>query len=355
MTERIARRPDARAPAPAEAAPAEAARSASRWAAPLVPALLATTVAAAAAPAHAATLSVGPGLAYRTVASAVAAARAGDVVEVQAGTYTNDFAVVDKNISIVGVGGMARLVATAAIPNGKAILITRANVTVRNLEFAGAQVADRNGAGIRYEGGNLFVRKSYFRDNQNGILAAEAPSGNIYVYNSEFARNGYGDGYTHGIYVNRIASLQIAGSYFHDTKVGHHIKSRATRTILTDNRIVDGTNGTASYSVDLPNGGYAVLSGNNIVQSATSQNPALIHFGGESVPYPGSSLEVSENILQNYRSSAVGILNQTSVVASVNGNRLYQLPNLVSGPSAQSNNATLAAPVPVSTNPPWRN
>jgi hypothetical protein len=322
-----------------------------RWAACLAPALLAVMVPLSAS---SATLSVGPGQPYRTVASAVAAARDGDVVQVQAGTYTNDFPVAAKNISIVGIGGMARLVANTAIPNGKGILIARGNVTVQSIEFAGAQVADRNGAGIRYEGGNLSVRKCYFHDNQNGILANPAPTGNVYIYDAEFARNGYGDGYTHGVYVNRIASLNITNSYFHDTKVGHHIKSRATSTVLNGNRIVDGTNGTASYSVDVPNGGYAVLTGNNIVQSATSQNPAMIHFGGESAPYSNSSLQVMGNVLQNHRSSAVGVLNHTSIVATINRNNLYRLPSVASGPSNQSANMVLTAPVTVDTSSPWR-
>jgi hypothetical protein len=306
--------------------------------------------------AQAAVLTVGPtGQMYKTVASAVAAARDGDVVQVQAGTYTNDFATVNKQISIVGVGGMARLVATQAIPNGKGILVTSKNITLDHLEFSGARVADRNGAGIRYEGGNLTIEKCYFHDNENGILANPVAAGNIVISGSEFARNGYGDGYTHGIYVNRIASLQVSNSYFHHTKVGHHIKSRASRTTIDGNRIDDGSGGTASYNIDLPNGGVAVVTNNNIVQSATSQNPTLIHFGGEGAPYAGSSLRVGNNILQNYRSSGTGVLNHTSIVVSITNNRRYNLPALASGANSQSNNTILSSPVPVSTSSPWMN
>lgn len=305
---------------------------------------------------HAATLTVGPsGQQYRTVASAVAAARDGDIVQVQAGTYTNDFSFVNKSISIVGIGGMARMVATSNIPNGKGIFVTSRDVTFDRIEFEGARVNDGNGAGIRYEGGNLTIQKCYFHDNENGILGNPVPTGNIVISQSEFARNGRGDGYTHGIYINKIASLQVTNSYFHDTKVGHHIKSRASRTIVDGNRLIDGTSGTASYNVDVPNGGYAVITNNHIVQSATSQNPALIHFGGEGAPYSGSSLQVSNNILQNSRSSAVGVLNHTSIVVSIRSNKRYGLPTLVSGPSVRSNNTILSAPVAVDTSSPWRN
>lgn len=310
----------------------------------------------AASEANAAILTVGPtGKMYKTVASAVAAARDGDVLQVQAGTYTNDFAYVNKQISIVGVGGMARMVATQNIPNGKAIFVTSKNITLDHIEFAGARVADANGAGIRYEGGNLVIKRCYFHDNENGILAASVETGSIVIGSSEFASNGRGDGYTHGVYVNRIASLRVLNSYFHNTKVGHHIKSRALQTTIRGNRIDDGINGTASYNIDLPNGGVSVVVNNNIVQRATSQNPALIHFGGEGTPYAGSSLRVANNTLQNFRSSATGVLNHTNITVTINGNKLYGLPTVASGPNSQSNNTGLSTPVPVDTSSPWMN
>ena len=118
-----------------------------------------------------ATLNVGAGQAYATLSAAVGASRDGDVIAVQAGTYVNDFATISKDITIVGVGGMANFVATVAPPNGKGILVTQSDVTIQNLSFSGAAVADGNGAGIRYEGGNLVIIDSYFHDNQDGLLA----------------------------------------------------------------------------------------------------------------------------------------------------------------------------------------
>jgi hypothetical protein len=162
--------------------------AAGRWRHRTLPLGLLLMILAPAPVADAATLTVGTGKQYRTVAGAVAAARDGDVIQVQAGTYTNDFAIVGKKVSIVGVGGMARLVATTAIGNGKAILVTTTDVTLDHVEFAGARVADRNGAGIRYEGGKLIVRKCYFHDNENGILANASATGTISIAGSEFAR-----------------------------------------------------------------------------------------------------------------------------------------------------------------------
>src|SRR5690349_19677889 len=114
------------------------------------------------------TLNVGAGQQYSTLASAVAASHDGDVIKVQAGTYTNDFAEIRTKITIEGVGGMAKFVATGNVPNGKGILVTDTDVTLDHIELTGAAVKDLNGAGIRYQGGNLTITNSYIHDNQNG-------------------------------------------------------------------------------------------------------------------------------------------------------------------------------------------
>lgn len=299
-----------------------------------------------------AVLSVGAGKQFTTISSAVAAAKDGDVVEVQAGTYVNDFPVVSTKISIVGVGGMAKLVAQGAIPNGKGILLANNDLTVKNLEFAGANVADHNGAGIRYQAGKLVVDKCYFHDNENGLLANPSATGTIAITNSEFGANGYGDGYTHGLYVGRIASLSVSNSYFHDTKVGHHIKSRADNSTITNNRLSDGS-GTSSYSIDLPNGGAGLVTGNTIVQGVNGGNPNIIHFGGEGTAYAGSSLKVQGNTIVNEKSSGTGVLNQTSAVADVGYNKFYHVPTLTSGPANVHDNTTLSTQPTLDTSHPY--
>ena len=119
-------------------------------------------------------LTVGSGQQYATLASAIAASHDGDTIYVKAGTYLNDFAIINTKISIIGVGGMAHFVfdGSVPIPNQKAILVTRTDVSLDHIEFSGAAVPDGNGAGIRYEGGNLTITNCYFHNNQDGILAA---------------------------------------------------------------------------------------------------------------------------------------------------------------------------------------
>jgi Ca2+-binding RTX toxin-like protein len=304
-----------------------------------------------------ATLNVGAGQTYATLAAAVAASHDGDVVDVQAGTYVNDFATVSTKISIVGVGGMANFVATEAPPNGKGILVTQTDVTVQNLSFSGAAVADNNGAGIRYEGGNLVVIDSYFHDNQMGLLSDADPDGTIRIVGSEFANtSGPGDGLRHNLYIGNIASVVIEDSYFHDAYDGHQIKSRAQSTTITNSRIYDGT-GLGSYSIDLPNGGVGVIRDNVIEQGPNSDNPGIIHYGGESAPYAGSSLTIADNVVVNDRqtSGARLLYNATTVTASISGNDVYGLTSsqITTGPASVSGTTSLSARPSLDTSSPW--
>lgn len=71
---------------------------------------------------------------------------------------------------------------------------------VENIEFTGAKVRDKNGAGIRSEGTNLAISKCYFHDNQNGVLAGKNLQSSIVIADSVFEKNGFGDGQSHNIY-----------------------------------------------------------------------------------------------------------------------------------------------------------
>ena len=291
-------------------------------------------------------LTVGSGEQFATLTAAVAASHNGDVIQVSAGTYTNDFPQdITDNITIKGVGGMANFVATQQIPNGKAILITDGNITIDHLSFSGATVSQNNGAngaGIRYQSGNLVLTNDEFDNNQNGILGAANSTGTISISNSVFNGNGSGTGFTHGIYIGDIASLTVTNSLFENTAAGHQIKSRAETNVITHNVIADGSTGTSSYSIDLPNGGNATISNNTIEKGPHSQNPVLISYGEEGGVYANSSLTVSNNTLldDQQNSHALGVRNSTSAQASVTGNTIYGLNpgNTLSGNGTATNN-----------------
>jgi len=141
-------------------------------------------------------------------------------------------------------------------------------------------VPDHNGAGIRLEGTDLHLQHCRFYDNEMGILAGNNPSSRVVIEHCEFFDNGFGQGYTHHIYVNHIRRLDLRYSYLHRVRVGHHVKSRAAQTWILYNRIADESS-NGSRLVDLPNGGLAVLVGNELIQGPHAENYNLVGFGHE--------------------------------------------------------------------------
>ena len=295
------------------------------------------------------TLGVGPTETYHTLREAVAASRPGDRINVQAGTYVDDTITVRHDLEIVGVGGRADFTVTRPIDNGKAIIVVAAgaDVNIANLGFIGARVADQNGAGIRHEGGDLIVTNSLFRDNENGILTNWVAGATLTVDRSEFDHNGLGEaGRTHAIYATGIARVTVTNSYFHDTEHGHHIKSRAAITTVIGNRLIDG-DGTASYSVDVSNGGVATIRGNYIEQGARGENATLIAFGAEGNDHANASLTVTGNVLVSKMQgrNSYGVYNFVSGVKGLaQNNRYANVDNSLAGPFTQLNDSRIEAP-----------
>ena len=289
-------------------------------------------------------VTVGPGA---TLAAAVAAARPGDTLLLRAGTYVNDVAEIRKPLTIRATGGIARLVATVPPPNGKAILVTGADVTLEGLDFVGATSTNLNGAGIRYEGGHLDIRRCRFSGNQMNLLAAPDPNGSITITATEFGPTVPTASLSHGLYVNQVGTLMLRDSRFHGAASGHQVKSRAYRTVITNCWIADD-DGFGAYSVDLPNGGDCTLSGNFIEQGPNTRNPAILHFGGEGEPHPVSSLRVTGNTVINRLPAREARLlrNQTETTATLTGNRLFGLTpdQVANGPAAVSGVVFLRTP-----------
>lgn len=304
-------------------------------------------------PAEATVLNVGAGQTYGTLADAVAAASAGDTIDVHAGTYTDQSAIINVPLTIQGVDGMPVFTATTNIGNGKGFLVINASTTIGNIEFRNAQVADGNGAGIRYQAGNLTVLNSSFIDNQDGILATPIVkgTGSLLVDNSMFQNNGVASGsergFDHALYATELASVTVENSNFQGTLVGHDIKSRAANTVVTGNILDDGVTGTTSYAIDIPNGGIATITGNTITQGPNTQNRRMIAYAAEGLIYPDNALDVSGNtFLNSLPDGAIGIANfATGVVAQVSCNAFHNLPTPVSG-SANLQNNVMKGPLP---------
>ncbi len=289
--------------------------------------------------AHAADILVGPTRATKTLAAAVAAARSGDRILLDAGTYLDDTANVNVPMTIEGAGGGATLSMTKNISNGKGIIVTNANVTLRNLTLQGAKVVDANGAGIRLQAGAVTVDNVSFVNNQNGILTNANPAATLTITGSRFTGNGSGTGYTHAIYANEIGQLTVTGSTFSAQNAGHSIKSRALKTTIVQTVIDDGVTGSSAYAIDLSNGGVGVVDGVTITQGAKTQNPAMIGYGSEGGLKAANSLTVRNSGFTNQLSSpsSSAVYNFTTTVsAALTGNTFTNVALPLRGPGTVS-------------------
>ncbi len=281
---------------------------------------------ALAAPASAKVLEVGKGKPYAAPSEAIAAAKDGDTVQIEAGEYFDCATVTANKVTIEGTGADASAVLTDKTCSGKGLLITNGqDITIRNLTLQRARVPDRNGAGIRAQGGNLTIEHVKFINNENGILAGDLPSANIVIRDSEFLRNGVcASACAHGIYIGHVASLTVERSKFFETKEGHHIKSRGRRLVVTGCDFADGPDGTSSYTIEASNGGTVIVRDNHIEKGPKSENhtgAVVIGLGGVDQPTP-------EIVVVNNRFTVDGgyrsflVVNRTATEAMLKGNVL---------------------------------
>jgi len=244
-------------------------------------------------------LQVGPQRALRTLAEAARRARDGDTVEVDAGDYRRDVAVwTQDRLTLRAVGGRVRLLAVGGAAEAKAIWVVRGGrITAEGFDFEGTRVPSRNGAGIRFEAGALALHDCRFTGNETGLLTASDARAELLLERCEFADNLRPDGHNHQLYVGQIARLTMRGCHVHSGFVGHLVKSRAAVNILYCNRITDESGGTASYEVEFPNGGVAVLVGNLVQQSSTSENTIMVSYGAEGYVGTRHALALAHNTL----------------------------------------------------------
>ena len=273
--------------------------------------------------ATAATLEVGPNATYKQPSEAIAAAVEGDVVNIAPGQYF-DCAIVRQNaLTIQGSG--PGVVMTDKTCGGKALLVEQGNhIVIRNLTLQRARVPDGNGAGIRFEGGNLTVDNVKFINNQNGILGADSPDGTVRISNSEFLQNGVCErACAHGLYLGHMALVHIEHTRFFETKQGHHIKSRARRTEVIGCDIADGEKGTSSYLVEVPNGGSLIVRDSQLEKGPRSDNRAYaISIGAEGVDQPTEQILLQRNRFTNDTGGQTTFVrNLTATPAELEGNQ----------------------------------
>jgi hypothetical protein len=309
-------------------------------------------------------LEVGPGKALTRPSGAAAVAQTGDTIHIAAGDYFGDVATWSaSNLTICGIGGRARLFADGKHAQGKGTWVLSApassTMTIVNIEFHDAKVPDQNGAGIRLDGGNLVLRNTGFYDNENGILGGEGAT-TVTIENSEFARNGFGDGFTHNIYIGNINRLNVRASFFHEAKIGHNLKSRAKENFVENSYFMDGPTGTSSYLLDFPDGGVVFMRGNLLHKGPNADNSISVAYGMEKNSYATNAVTLIHNTLTSTlgRGTFVAVAGYTqtltltanlfagsgTVSSGVTGTRLVQQSNFSTAISNVAGSDVVAAP-----------
>ncbi len=279
-----------------------------------------------AVPARAEILTAGPGQAFDSPSIAVRLARPGDTIRIAPGRYTTCLWPTTNGLTIEGMG--PGVIFDGGICSGKAIIVAAgSDLTIRGLTLANAHNEVHNGAGIRAEGTNLTIEDVQFLDNDEGILAAPRPEGAIIVRRGVFRGNGNCiAACAHGIYVGALALLRVENSEFNGQRDGHHIKSRAARTEVVDNRITDGARGTSSYLVDVPSGGAILISGNRLEKGPRSENRGVaIAIGAEQDNHrnPEGAIDIRDNdFVNNTGGPTVFVRNFLSSSARLQNNKL---------------------------------
>ena len=255
----------------------------------------------------AATLVVGPDETIRTITEAAKLARDGDIVEIRPGEYRGQTAIWTQNdLTIRGSGGNNTrpvLLADGKSAEGKGLWVIRGGrVRVENLEFRGVRVRDGNGAGIRFERGQLVIHRCAFIDNEMGILTGNLPDLTLEISDSEFADAArHQVDLHHLLYVGAIGRFALTGSRFSNGYRGHLVKSRARENHIRYNLLADGPGGRASFELEFANGGLAYVVGNVFQKSDSADNSVLVSYGSEGPRWPDNALYFSHNTLINDR------------------------------------------------------
>lgn len=183
---------------------------------------------------------------------------------------------------------------------GKAALVLRGRAArIDGMVFANIRVADKNGAGIRLEHGNLSVSQTWFRDSEQGILTGNDPAGAIVIDKSTFSRLGTCEGAggcAHSLYTGDYGTLTVTRTRFEQGRGGHYLKTRAARVAILNSSFDDSGGKATNYMIDLSGGATGRIAGNWFVQGRDKENySAFIAIAAEGRANPSNGLAITGN------------------------------------------------------------
>jgi hypothetical protein len=112
------------------------------------------------------------------------------------------------------------------------------------------------------------------------------------------------------------------------------VKTRAAENYIQNNRLSDEADGTASYELDIPNGGTSYVIGNIIQQGPQTENSSILAYRmeGSDSRNPGTQLYIMNNTFVNDRPE---------------GGTFVQIPGDVPNPVVLMNNIFWGKGVPI--------
>lgn len=213
-------------------------------------------------------LRVGQGRPFLLPSAAAAAAKDGDVVEIDSGLYEGDFAHWRAHhLTIRGIGGRARIKGEGKPTRSKALwVVSGRDALIENIEFSSSA-----SAGLWIEAPSPTVRDCAFLDNTRGLVANDDPESDLIIEQSEFARNG--NGMSSNLVCPDVRNLVLRHCYLHHPRQGHEITSLARSNYILYCRISDEKS-PSSMVLHIPRGGTSFLIGNLILRGVTGQSQA---------------------------------------------------------------------------------
>ena len=259
-------------------------------------------------------LNVGAGQQYQSLASAIAGANqlgSNVVIKILAGTYANDGGTITaSNVTVEGMGGLAKLVGASAGTGGKsAITAAGNNIILTNIDISG--VTGAGNAGVLYTGGTLHLDGVDVHDNQTGVATTNVTGGVLDIETSHIDHNGSVSG-GGDIDVGAIGTFTLYGTAVRDAVGGFEVRSLAQTDTLTYSVVAD-VSGAADHAVELPQGGKVTIFDTTIERGPNAMTKSMISWGSAGTTYAGSSMTINEAAFINdaYPNTGVTLFDKT--------------------------------------------
>jgi len=210
-----------------------------------------------------------------------------------------------------------------------ALVLGGRSATVDGIVFRGLRVNDGNGAGIRWQGGDLSVVNAMFLDSQEGILGMPEGPVRIAIDRSTFAGLGQCDETSdcaHSIYLGSEGPVTVTNSRFERGRGGHYVKVRSPVVQIADNSFDDTAGRTTNYMIDLPEGATGQIARNTFVQGRDKENwSGMIVVAAEKRRFRSGGLRVEDNdarLAPGQTHSPAFVANGSGEQLVIEGNRL---------------------------------